>query len=104
MKQENLLQLSAYLADVGDYVSGEELAARFHMTTRTIRNYVAEINASAENMPFILTSRRGYRWNIPADSPLVSRVPSNRILRRRRSEAVTFYASCFTGTMCSLTI
>ncbi len=75
MKQENLLQLSAYLADVGDYVSGEELAARFHMTTRTIRNYVAEINASAENMPFILTSRRGYRWNIPADSPLVSRVP-----------------------------
>lgn len=74
MKQEKIAQLSLWLATCGDYVSGEELAVLLHTTTRTIRNYVFEINASSEGEPLILTSQKGYRWNIPDDSmQLISR-------------------------------
>lgn len=68
MKQDKINQLSSWLATSGDYVSGEELAILLHTTTRTIRNYVFEINASSEGDPLILTSRKGYRWNIPDGS------------------------------------
>lgn len=68
MKQDKITQLSSYLAASGDYISGEELSTLLHTTTRTIRNYVFEINSSSEGESLILTSRKGYRWNIPSNS------------------------------------
>lgn len=68
MKQDKKTLLSSWLANAGDYVSGEELATLLHTTTRTVRNYIREINAASEGNPLILASRKGYRWNIPEGS------------------------------------
>lgn len=74
MRQDKMNQLAAWLAAADGYVSGEELAAVLHTTTRTVRNYIFEINASSEGEPLILASRKGYRWNIPEESfPALSR-------------------------------
>lgn len=65
MKQEKTDALIAWLANSGGYVSGDELAAVLHTTTRSVRNYVAEINRGAKGEPLIRSCRNGYCWNLP---------------------------------------
>lgn len=58
-KKDNLKKLKQYLIATTDWVTAEELAAHLHTTTRTVRNYVQEINLSGQ---FVISSPQGYRW------------------------------------------
>ena len=62
MKNDNIQYLIASLSARNDYISANELASYLHTTTRTIRNYVKQINENYQD-EVILTSHRGYRWN-----------------------------------------
>ena len=64
MKRDNILQLSNYLATAKNWLSAEEIAAHLHTSTRTVRNYIREINEIAETKPLIIASSKGYRWNV----------------------------------------
>lgn len=62
MKNENINSLIMALSSSNDWYSCEELSTYLHMTPRTIRNYVREINdLNGETM--VLSSRKGYRIN-----------------------------------------
>lgn len=63
MKKERLHQLYLILASSGEWHLASDLAFRLHTTTRTIRNYVDEINRNSDDGPLIISSFRGYRWN-----------------------------------------
>ncbi|MBR6232963.1 MAG: HTH domain-containing protein, partial [Erysipelotrichaceae bacterium] len=62
MKNENIRYLIASLSARNDYISANELASYLHTTTRTIRNYVRQINQDYQE-EVILTSHKGYRFN-----------------------------------------
>lgn len=64
MKRDNLQQLIVYLSGSNRWHSAQQIADYLHTTPRTVRNYVQEINGTAVSEPPILTSRRGYRWNV----------------------------------------
>lgn len=63
VRQDNLQQLAARLAEATDWLSAPELAAGLHTTTRTIRNYIAALNDTADGPPLVMSGPRGYRWN-----------------------------------------
>ncbi len=62
MKKENIDHLIAELIRVNDWVSAGILASQLHTTTRSVRNYVSEINKDKNPAP-ILASHQGYKWN-----------------------------------------
>ncbi len=62
MKDDNINYLIATLSEKNDWISANELASYLHTTTRTIRNYVATVNARAKS-EIILHSHKGYKWN-----------------------------------------
>lgn len=82
MKKERLHQLYLILASSGEWHLASELASRLHTTTRTINNYVNEINRSSEYGTLILSSFRGYRWD-----------PSAQHARARAEDEVESYGT-----------
>lgn len=58
-KKDNLKKLKQYLIATTDWVTAEELAVHLHTTTRTVRNYVQEINLSGQ---YVVSSPQGYQW------------------------------------------
>ena len=65
MKKENLHLLCTYLSNEMDWVSAETLASYLHTSSRSIHNYVREINLQYDSAaPIILSSKKGYLWNI----------------------------------------
>ena len=60
MDKKRLQQLYTCISQSDEWLSGRELAARLHLSARTIRNYVREIN---REKPYILSSQHGYRLN-----------------------------------------
>ncbi len=67
MKEKNIQYLIATLSEKNNWFSAAGLASYLHTTTRTVRNYVNEINCRYGS-PVILTSHRGYRWDNNANS------------------------------------
>ncbi|MDF2538477.1 MAG: operon transcription antiterminator [Herbinix sp.] len=68
MKKDNQQLLIKHLSNAKDWISADELASYLHISSRTIRNYVIEINKSNNIMPLILSSQNGYRLNPNATS------------------------------------
>lgn len=65
MKKDNMTLLKEYLRRSNSWVSAEELASFLHTSTRTIRNYVREINGQSETGGALIQSApQGYRWHI----------------------------------------
>lgn len=65
MKRDNIHLLKEYLIKADTWVGADDLASFLHVTERTIRNYVCEINADdsfAE--PPIISGPRGYQWHV----------------------------------------
>ena len=62
MKEQNIQYLIATLSEKNEWFSAAGLASYLHTTTRTVRNYINEINERYSS-PVILTSHKGYRWN-----------------------------------------
>lgn len=63
MKKDKLHTMYRYLMKKNDWCTADELAAYLHVSTRTIRNYIAELNASNDSDVSMLSSRKGYKWN-----------------------------------------
>ncbi len=63
MKKDRLHLLYQYITSSNEWHSAEELAAHLHTTTRTVRNYIQEINGKGSGNVLILASHKGYRWN-----------------------------------------
>lgn len=72
MKKDNLNQLKNLLSHAGGWMSASELASLLHVSSKTIRNYVKELNEK-ENLA-IETSAKGYRLqgSAPKSRPLSS--------------------------------
>ena len=65
MKKDNLILLTEYLRRNNTWVSADELASFLHTSTRTIRNYIQEINnQSSSQIPLIQSGAQGYRWHM----------------------------------------
>ncbi|MBQ4252464.1 MAG: PTS sugar transporter subunit IIA [Erysipelotrichaceae bacterium] len=60
MKTNNIKKMTEYLANKSDWCTAKELSQYLHTTTRTIQNYVRELN---HNNNLIISSQEGYRWN-----------------------------------------
>lgn len=63
MRKDNLQLLIIHLSNAKDWLLAEELASYMHTTTRTIRNYIQEINKNSGEQPLVLSSKMGYRIN-----------------------------------------
>lgn len=74
MKKERIHQLYMLLASSNEWFLAGDLAMMLHTTTRTVQNYVNEINQSSPDGPLIESSFRGYRW---APDPRQKSVGSN---------------------------
>lgn len=61
MKKEHIANLISALSKSNDWISAAELASHIHVTTRTVRNYVNEIN-SLYSTTVIISSHHGYKW------------------------------------------
>jgi Transcriptional antiterminator len=68
MKKDNQQLLIKHLSNAKDWISADELASYLHISSRTIRNYIIEINESNNTQPLILSSKNGYRLNPNATS------------------------------------
>ena len=62
MKKDRIHQLYMILVSSNEWFLAEDLAMQLHTTTRTIQNYVNEINNTSPNGQLIVSSFRGYRW------------------------------------------
>lgn len=62
-KKENMKNLIRYLVAASDFVTAEELAAHLHITTRTVRYYIQQINVASAGASPVLSGLHGYRWN-----------------------------------------
>ena len=62
MKRDKLYELINHLSQSSDWIPASILAEKLHTTTRTIRNYVKQINSTIEGQIFIIGSRDGYKW------------------------------------------
>ena len=62
MKETNIQYLISTLSSKNEWVSAQVLASYLHTTTRSIRNYVAEVNERYSS-PVIRSSHKGYKWN-----------------------------------------
>ncbi|WP_066497770.1 BglG family transcription antiterminator [Abyssisolibacter fermentans] len=67
MKKNHQLLIN-HLSNVNGWISADELASYIHISSRTIRNYIKDINKSHNNQPLILSSKNGYRINPKATS------------------------------------
>lgn len=68
MKRDNITLLKEYLRQNNSWISAEELASFLHTSTRTIRNYIREINhQSGSGAPWIQSALQGYRWRTEND-------------------------------------
>ncbi len=63
MKRSNLERLAERLAEATDWLSAGELAVSLNTTTRTVRNYITELNKTEGGAPLIISGPKGYRWN-----------------------------------------
>ena len=63
MKKENLRYLIHALIQSSDWLTAQEIAVQMHITTRSVHNYISEINAKYESKP-IIASPLGYKWNL----------------------------------------
>ena len=61
---DKLVQLMEILKGSQDWLSAQALADRLHVTSRSIRNYIATAKAQAEPLEIIKTSARGYLLNV----------------------------------------
>lgn len=61
MKKDNLKYIVSVLAQNTEWVSAAEIAIQMHVTTRTVRNYISEINGLYLSKP-IIASQKGYKW------------------------------------------
>ena len=68
MKSNKLDLLTSQLASASDWLSATDLAFLLHTTTRTVRNYVRELNRDAGDTPIIISGTKGYRWNSEAEN------------------------------------
>lgn len=68
MKKNNQQQLIKHLSNKKDWISADELASYLHVSSRTIRNYILEINSNHQKQPLILSSKSGYLLNPNATS------------------------------------
>ncbi|WP_138315855.1 BglG family transcription antiterminator [Rhodoluna limnophila] len=59
-------QLIEILRESNDWISAQSLAERLHVTSRSVRNYIAAAKASAEPFEIISASARGYKLNTEA--------------------------------------
>lgn len=64
MKEDNIQRLSLYLCSTDGWLPAEELATYLHISTRTIRNYIQEINNKTPSNPPIISSYKGYQWRV----------------------------------------
>ena len=65
MKKDNITLLKEYLQRNSYWVSADELASFLHTSTRTIRNYVKEVNSQSDSdIPRIQSAPQGYRWHM----------------------------------------
>ena len=74
-KTDNIRTLKAYLALNQRWCTARELATRLHTSTRSIRSYIASINASALGEQPIVSSQKGYRWRESHGNRLVEANP-----------------------------
>lgn len=79
MKRDNLLLLYQTLSTKGDWCSANELAMKLNTSTRTVRNYVTEINRKSKQGPLIISSDKGYLWN----REIVRKVESSSHFRKK---------------------
>ena len=66
MKKENLRYLIHALIQSSDWLTAQEIAVQMHITTRSVRNYISEINAKYNCHP-IIASPLGYKWNLDSN-------------------------------------
>ena len=88
MDKKRLRQLYTLISRSDGWLSARELAARLHTSTRTVRNYIREIN---REKPYILSSQYGYQMNryLPA-SGLEPRIFPEKPAPERPSDRI-FY-------------
>ena len=75
MKGTRIKRLLSYLMVTEGWHSAEELASYLHTTTRTIRNYMHELQSRPDVM--IESSVRGYRWAPGSSIAYVAMYPSD---------------------------
>ncbi|MGI6068210.1 BglG family transcription antiterminator [Absicoccus porci] len=61
-KEEAKIILKQILMNSNNWITSKELASQMHVTSRSIRNYICEMNKE-NNTPMILASEKGYLWN-----------------------------------------
>ncbi|SHJ82790.1 lichenan operon transcriptional antiterminator [Clostridium cavendishii DSM 21758] len=62
--EENKKLLLEYLKKKNDWVSSKQLSILLSVSTRTIRNYVKQLNTAFENQELIFSSSLGYKINL----------------------------------------
>ena len=97
MKENNIQFLIAALSSNNDWISAQVLASYLHTTTRSVRNYVTEVN-KRYSAPVILTSHRGYKWDgsFKASSPFLQQEDSFDTPEDRRQHILR--ELCFLNT------
>lgn len=75
MKETRIKRLLSYLMVTEGWHSAEELASYLHTTTRTIRNYIHELQSRPDVM--IESSVRGYRWAPGSSIAYVAMYPTD---------------------------
>jgi len=63
MKKDNIRYLINVLAQSSDWISAQQIAVQMNVTTRSVRNYIKEINELYDQNP-IISSPQGYKWNV----------------------------------------
>lgn len=97
MKETNIQYLIATLSSKNEWVPAQVLASYLHTTTRSVRNYVTEVNKRYA-APVILTSHRGYKWDghSKASSPFFKREDTFDTPEKRRQHILR--ELCFLNT------
>lgn len=98
MKETNIQYLIATLSSRNEWVSAQALASYLHTTTRSVRNYVTEVNERYSS-PVIRTSHKGYKWDgaSKASSPFLKQEDSFDSPEKRRRHVLR--ELCFLNTI-----
>ena len=99
MKKDNLNQLKNLLSHSGGWMSASDLAFLLHVSTKTIRNYVKELNEN-QNMS-IETSSKGYRLQTSAEPKKASGSSQESQIDQDRKDRIL---SLLLGTRSGLSI
>ncbi|SCL88383.1 BglG family transcription antiterminator [Sporanaerobacter sp. PP17-6a] len=61
--EENKKRLLAHLLKTNDWVTSDELSILLSVSTRTVRNYIKQLNTTYKGYELIFSSSRGYKIN-----------------------------------------